>query len=56
VWVRPRVASLARLMAAARREKSAATRTRPRVRARRPPWRRRMRWAILRSTLGRVAR
>ena len=28
----------------------------PRTRARRPPCRRRMRWASLRSTLGRVAR
>ena len=46
----------ARLTAAASKLKSAATLTSPRTRARRPPWRRRMRWLILRSTLGRVAR
>src|SRR5216684_5462690 len=45
----------ARLTAAASRAKSAATLTRPRTRARRPPCRRRIRWPILRSTLGRVA-
>ena len=39
----PRTASRARLTAAARRAKSAPTRTLPRTRARRPPWRRRMR-------------
>ena len=46
----------ARLTAAASRAKSAAILVVPRTRARRPPWRRRIRWAILRSTLGRVAR
>src|SRR5829696_3569743 len=52
----PRVAKRARLVAAARSFQSWATRTSPRTRARRPPWRRRSRWASLRSTLGRVAR
>ena len=46
----------ARLVAAASSAKSCATRTQPRTRARRPPCRRRMRWANLRSTFGRVAR
>jgi hypothetical protein len=56
VWRTPRVAKRARLTAAASSLKSRVTRTRPRTRARRPPWRRRSRWASLRSTLGRVAR
>jgi hypothetical protein len=46
----------ARLTAAASRAKSAAILVVPRTRARRPPWRRRIRWPILRSTFGRVAR
>jgi hypothetical protein len=48
--------SRARLTAAANNEKSAATFTNPRTRARRPPCRRRIRCPILRSTFGRVAR
>jgi hypothetical protein len=56
VQCRPSTPSRARLTAAASRLKSAATLTRPRTRTRRPPWRRRTRWASLRSTLGRVAR
>jgi hypothetical protein len=46
----------ARLTAAASSRQSWVTRTRPRTRARRPPWRRRSRWASLRSTVGRWAR
>jgi hypothetical protein len=49
----PRLVNRARLTAAASSLKSWATRTRPRTRARRPPWRRRSRCASLRSTLGR---
>jgi hypothetical protein len=56
VQCRPSTPSRARLTAAASRLRSAATLTRPRTRTRRPPWRRRTRWASLRSTLGRVAR
>ena len=52
----PSRASRARLTAAARSEKSAPTLSLPRTLARRPPCLRRMRWASLRSTLGRVAR
>jgi hypothetical protein len=44
------------LTAAASRAKSAATLISPRTLARRPPWRRRIRWPILRPALGRVAR
>ena len=47
-------ASRAMLCAAARCAKSAATLARPRTRAWRPPCFRRMRWPILRSTLGLV--
>jgi hypothetical protein len=53
---RPRTASRARFTAAARSAKSAPTLSRPWTRARLPPWRRRMRWASLRSTFGPVAR
>src|SRR4029453_9161891 len=56
VQCRPSTPSRARLTAAANRVKSAATLARPRTRTRRPPWRRRTRWASLRSTLGRVER
>src|SRR5665811_1394988 len=52
----PRVARRARLVAAARRLKSASTLGRPLTRALRPPWVRRIIWPSLRSTLGRVAR
>src|SRR6266487_3544422 len=52
----PRTASRARLCAAARRLKSASILAVPRIRARRPPWRWRIRWASFRSTFGRVAR
>src|SRR6266511_3262598 len=51
----PSTPKRAALAAAASRAKSAATLGRPRTRARRPPWRRRIRWPILRSTFGRVA-
>ena len=44
------------LTARSRNPEKAATLTWPRTRARRPPWRRRIRCAIFRSTLGRVAR
>ena len=53
---RPSAARRARLTAAAGRLKSASTLGRPRTRALRPPCQRRLRWASLRSTLGRVAR
>ena len=56
VEVIPSTPSRAMFTAAASSEKSAATLAVPRTRARRPPCRRRIRWAILRSTLGRVAR
>ncbi len=46
----------AMLTSAASRTKSAAILALPRMRARRPPWRRRISCPILRSTLGRVAR
>src|SRR6267378_5055853 len=48
----PRTASRAKLPAAARSLKSWSTLTLPRTRALRPPWRRRMQWACLRSCLG----
>jgi len=54
-WI-PRMARRARLAAAARRLKSASILVEPRMRARRPPWRWRIRCPSLRSTLGRVAR
>jgi len=52
----PSRARRAKLIAAASKAKSCAMRSRPRTRARRPPCLRRIRCAILRSTLGRVAR
>lgn len=52
----PSTASRARFTALASSRKSASTRVVPRTRARRPPCLRRIRWPILRSTLGRVAR
>jgi hypothetical protein len=51
-----RTANRARLTAAASSRQSCPTRTRPRTRARRPPWRRRSRWASLRSTVGQQRR
>jgi hypothetical protein len=50
------VARRRRLSAAQSSAKSCATRSVPRIRARHPPWRRRIRCASFRSTLGRVAR
>jgi hypothetical protein len=52
----PRTASRARFTAAASRAKSHLIFSRPRMRARRQPCLRRIRWPILRSTLGLVAR
>jgi hypothetical protein len=52
-WLSPSMARRARFTAASS-WKSAATFVLPRTRARRPPCLRRMRWAILRSTVGRV--
>lgn len=49
------VARRARLIAAARRLKSAFTFARPRTRARLPLCRRRIKWPIFRSIFGRVA-
>ena len=54
-WARPLLTTRSSAVATSR-AKSAATLDWPRTRARRPPWRRRMRWAILRSPSGRVAR
>lgn len=51
-----RVARRCRLWAAARRLKSASTLVRPRTLARRPPWRRYMRWASFRSIFGLILR
>src|SRR5215213_6251666 len=56
VKVRPRVARRVQLTAAARVTASVVTRCRPRVRARRPPQAARTKWAILRSTPGRMWR
>ena len=52
----PTIARRARLTDAASSAKSWPTRRQPRTRARRPPCLRRIRWPILRSTLGRIAR
>ena len=52
----PSAASRAQLMAPARVSRSVATRSFPRVRARLPPQDLRVKWAILRSTMGRSAR